>query len=127
MKEESNDDKLYKNIISMLRLFKNRPYHLAKYLMENKAFNNDFIRKIVESDKLTSLESEQPSKTVFFDISSMNRHFDSLIDDISSDVTPKSMTVEEINSKLDQCLREDRFEDAIRIRDYMKKNNIKRI
>ncbi len=128
MKNESNDNKLYKNIVSMLRLFKNRPYHLAKYLIENKAFSNDFMSKVIDSDRLSSLGDDNLSlKTVFLDISSMNRHFDKFIDDINSDETPKSITFEEINSKLDQCIREDRFEDAIRIRDYMKKNNIKRI
>ncbi len=39
-------DRTQRNLITLLKLFKNRPYHLSKYLLDNSAFNKDFLRKI---------------------------------------------------------------------------------
>ena len=34
-----NED-LYRNLVILLKMFKNRPYHLAKYLIENYSLTN---------------------------------------------------------------------------------------
>ena len=58
MEEFQNNDQLYKNLITILKLFKNRPYHLAKYLIENDAFNDSFNKRLLESDKLNEIGEE---------------------------------------------------------------------
>jgi len=132
MEEFQNNEQLYRNLIAILKLFKNRPYHLAKYLIENEAFNDEFINKLLESDRLNQIGQEESKalvKAVYFvDISQMTDYFNSLTqEDFSSKRRSISnLTPEQLNQKLEQYLREERYEDAIRIRDYMIKHNIKR-
>ena len=56
MNEFEKDDQLYTNLVTILKLFKNRPYHLAKYLIENKAFDQKFINRIIESKILPFIQ-----------------------------------------------------------------------
>ena len=82
MEEFKNNEQLYRNLIAVLKLFKNRPYHLAKYFIENDAFNDRFINKLLESDKLNEIGQEESKalvKAVYFvDISQMTDYFNSL-------------------------------------------------
>jgi hypothetical protein len=130
MEEFQNNEQLYRNLISILKLFKNRPYHLSKYLIENDAFNDRFIKKLLESDKLNELGEEETKSLVkavyFIDISHMTDYFNSFTDEIQSKSKSIKSITKELNDKLDQCLKEEKYEDAIRIRDYMVKNNIQR-
>jgi hypothetical protein len=132
MEEFQNNEQLYRNLIAILKLFKNRPYHLAKYLIENEAFNDEFINKLLESDRLNQIGQEESKalvKAVYFvDISQMTDYFNSLTqeDFKSKRRSISNLTPEQLNQKLEQYLREERYEDAIRIRDYMIKHNIKR-
>ncbi len=128
---ENPNDKIYRNLITILKLFQNRPYHLAKYLIEAEAFNKEFIDKIKNSDKLNKMNQDDNSTCLqaihFIDISHMKDFFNSLTDDFyDKKLSDKRDTTLEINKKLDKCIREERYEDAIRIRDYMDKNNIER-
>ena len=52
-----NED-LYRNLVILLKMFKNRPYHLAKYLIENSALTNEFIKKVSENSKLSEEENK---------------------------------------------------------------------
>ena len=128
MEEFQNNEQLYKNLITILKLFKNRPYHLAKYLIENDAFNDSFNKKLLESDKLNEIEENKSLiKAVYFvDITQMTDYFNSFTDEIKSKTKSIKTVTKELNSKLDQCLKEEKYEDAIRIRDYMAKHNIQR-
>ena len=125
-----NED-LYRNFVIILKMFKNRPFHLAKYLIENSALTEEFIKKISNNNSLKELvESNDPkNKNLFLDISQMNNYFNSLTDDIKR--IGNSKNPEEIaaalNDKLETLINEERYEDAARLRDYMIKNNIKRI
>jgi len=125
---DNNNDKLYRNLITILKLFQSRPYHLAKYLMENQAFTQDFIEKIKSSEKLNKINEDDVNGTIkaiyFIDISHMKDFFCSLTDDTLDE--NKRDLVSDLNRKLNRCLEEERYEDAVRIRDYMKKNNIER-
>jgi hypothetical protein len=111
-----------------MKLFQNRPYHLAKYLMENQAFTQDFIDKIKSSEKLNKINEDVVDASIkaiyFIDISHMKDFFNSMTDD-TLDKNKRDL-VSDLNMKLDRCLKEERYDDAIRIRDYMKKNNIER-
>lgn len=129
--ENNENDKIYQNLITILKLFQNRPYHLAKYLIETEAFNNEFIDKIKNSEKLNSLNQDDDGtslKAIYFvDVSHMKDFFNSLTDDVyDKKLKNKRDVVKELNAKLDKCLKEERYEDAIRIRDYMQKNGIER-
>ena len=125
-----NED-LYRNLVILLKMFENRPYHLAKYLIENSAFNKDFIKKVVENSKLINLSEEDNNakQPYFLDIGKMNDHYNSFTDEIKLLERGKSpMEIEaELNEKLDRLLFEEKYEDAARVRDYMAKNKIKRI
>lgn len=131
MDEFQNNEQLYRNLIAILKLFKNRPYHLAKYLIENNAFDDKFIKKLLDSNKLNELgkdESKALVKAVYFvDISHMSDFFNSFTTDSQFKNKTDEDMIKEINHRLDECLRLEKYEDAIRIRDYMTKNNIKRI
>lgn len=127
MEDFYNNEQLYRNLISILKLFKNRPYHLAKYLIENNAFDQSFVKKIIDSDRLNEIDENATDglvKAVYFiDISQMNEYFNSIVD---GDDKSKVDMSKDINNKLDQCIKDEKFEEAARIRDYMNKNKIKR-
>jgi hypothetical protein len=131
---QDDKEKLYKNLITLLKLFKNRPYHLAKYLSDNSAFTKDFLEKIMDSNKLASLQAEEGENNMimpiyFNDISQMNDFYNSIMDDInllSAEKTKEEIT-SEINNRLNDCIKKESYEDAAKIRDYMNRNGIKRI
>ena len=131
------NEELYRSLVILLKMFKNRPYHLAKYLVENSALTDDFIKKLKSSDKLKEIsegeKSEQqkalPSPVYFVDISQMENFYSSFIDDIQQ--LSKEKSIEEItkdlNKKLDDLIKQEKYEEAARVRDYMMRNNIERI
>ena len=123
-----NED-LYRNLVILLKMFKNRPYHLAKYLIENSAFTNEFIKKVSENTKLSEEENKSKQPVYFLDIGKMNDHYSSFTDEIKLLEGGKSLfEIEiELNEKLNKFLLEEKYEDAARLRDYMTKNKIKRI
>jgi hypothetical protein len=126
----SNQDDLYKNIIILLKVFKNRPYHLAKYLVDNKAFTEDFIKKIMSSDRIKNISEKDDSTPIHFtDINQMNEFYNSFIDDIKVNLNGKSSdeVIKEYNNKLDNMIKSENYEEAAKIRDFMGKNGIKRI
>lgn len=123
----SNNEKIYKNLNLLLRMFKNRPYHLAKYLLDNKALTNDFLKKIESSEKLNELSGEDQKLLPVFikDISKMEEFFSSLIEPSQNQKSVEELT-KELNQKLNECIKSEQFEDAARIRDYMSRHGIKR-
>jgi len=123
-----NED-LYRNLVILLKMFKNRPYHLAKYLIENSALTNEFIKKVSENSKLSEEENKSKQPIYFLDIGKMNDHYSSFTDEIKLLESGKSLfEIEmELNEKLNKFLLEEKYEDAARLRDYMTKNKIKRI
>jgi excinuclease UvrABC helicase subunit UvrB len=127
-----NNEELNRSLVLLLKMFKNRPYHLAKYLIDNSALNQDFIKKILKSDKLKELSDENSSSVVpvyFVDISQMDEFYKSFIDDIKQISKEKSIEdiTKDLNEKLNDCIKNEKYEDAARIRDYMLRNGIKRI
>lgn len=128
---EKNDD-INKKFVTLFKLFKNRPYHLAKYLLENNAFSKQFLNKITKSTKLTEITSQDEINKYlsynFKDIHQMEDFYNSLLDEIK-DITmnkSKSEISKELNEKLDEYIKEENFEKAAKLRDYMQKNSIKR-
>ena len=129
-----NNDELYRSLVVLLKMFKNRPYHLAKYIVDNNALNKDFISKLLKSDKLKELSEDEIDKpsvvpVYFVDISQMEEFYTSFVDDIKQISKEKSIEelTNELNEKLNTCISNEKYEDAARIRDYMLRNGIKRI
>ena len=116
------DDKLYQGLIKILKTFKNRPYHLAKYLVDNNAFTDSFIKKIINSN----IDKYSDEAMSFKEISEMNTYFNSLLEETKKEKTKEEITID-LNKKINQLLKEEKYEEAICIRDYMIKNNIPRI
>jgi hypothetical protein len=122
------NDESYKNFIELLKLFKNRPYHLAKYLVENGALDKTFIDNLSKSEKLNNIvNSELNPKLDFISISQMEDFYLSLLD--IKDIKGKTAeeVEKELNEKLDILIRAEKYEDAARLRDYMQGIKIKRI
>jgi hypothetical protein len=79
---EEKDD-IYKNLVTFLKLFKNRPYHLAKFLVDKKALNDKFSKEILSSIKLSDIDYDQSKnkKPIYFNsISQMEDYFQSLFE-----------------------------------------------
>jgi uncharacterized protein (DUF1330 family) len=121
------DDKFYENLIKLLKLFKNRPYHLAKYLIENSSFDDIFITNVKTSSKLSNLELDDDVNIInnFGDISEMEEFYNSLLAETKIDSNESNIEFE-LNDKLDKLIKQEKYEEASRLRDYMNKNNIKR-
>jgi hypothetical protein len=120
----------YDNLLMILKLFQNRPHHLTKFLLDNGALNQDFLTKISESDKLSEMSKIgiKENHLHFSDISEMKKYYQSLLDDLDGLKNRKSREelTNELNDKLRKAIDIEDFEEASRIRDYMKTNNIKK-
>lgn len=123
-----NED-LYRNLVIFLKMFKNRPYHLAKQLIENSALTKDFIDKISKSAKLNEIQDDVADNSklpaiYFADINKMIDYYNSLTEENQAK-TPGQIETE-LNERLEKLLDEERYEDAARLRDYMIRNKINR-
>lgn len=117
-----NED-LNENLANFLNIFKNRPYHLAKYLIDNSALNKIFINKLMKSRKINKLKTD----LYLSDISEMEDLYSSILDPIKIGTKTLEQVTKEINDKMDELIRNDKFEAAAKLRDYMTKKSIKRI
>jgi cysteinyl-tRNA synthetase len=127
-----NNEELYKNLVSLLKLFKNRPYHLAKYLIDNSAFNKTFVNKVLKSEKLNEFSEDKiesiNTSVYFVNISQMEDFYNSLLEEMK-DISKVKNTEEiatELNARLNELIKNEKYEEAAKIRDYMNKNRIKR-
>ena len=120
------NENLYKNLVTFLKMFKNRPYHLAKYLIENSALQREFIKKISDNEKLNTLSKDDKNTTpiYFTEINKMNDYYNSFIDELKYLNENKSLEEieKDMNLRLENFLKEEKYEDAARLRDYMIKN-----
>jgi hypothetical protein len=131
---QEEKDILYRNLVIFLRMFKNRPHHLAKYFIDNESFNQIFIKKVLESNKLKKMIEEEDDLNskldmvpiYFSDINQMNDFYNSIINDTNTKLKSLEELTKEINTKLDDCIKNENYEDAVYIRDYMNRNGIKR-
>lgn len=127
-----NNEELYKNLVSLLKLFKNRPYHLAKYLIDNSAFNKNFVNKVLKSEKLNEFSEDKiesiNTSVYFVNISQMEDFYNSLLEEMKdiSKVKNAEEIATELNARLNELIKNEKYEEAAKIRDYMSKNRIKR-
>lgn len=119
-------EEIYNKLTALLKLFKNRPYHLAKYLLDNSAFSDDFLNNLLKSSKISDLsKSDKEINENFTSISQMEDFYKSLINDIEG--KSKREVKINLNKKLNKLIDSENFEEAAKLRDYMIRNNIKRI
>ena len=117
-----NDDMVNK-LTNFIMLFDDKTFLMARYMLDNKILNDDFIKLLSNSDKFNN-----PIRLPFFNnISDVIPYYHSLLDDFDNVGDSKEDVLIKLNSRLDEYIRKDMFEEAIRLRDYMKKNNIDRI
>lgn len=127
-----NNEELHKNLVSLLKLFKNRPYHLAKYLIDNSAFNKTFVNKVLKSEKLNEFSEDKieiiNTSVYFVNISQMEDFYNSLLDEMKdiSKIKSSEEIASELNGRLNDLIKNEKYEEAAKIRDYMNKNGIKR-
>jgi len=112
----------YKTLSKFLKFFINRPNHLAKYLIDNDALNKDFFDKLKNFEKKDVDESKLAS-VYFLNIDQMTDFFKKLITKSDTGKSFNEDVIKELENELQNCIVEERYEDAIRIRDYLK--NIK--
>ena len=115
---------IFKRLVKLLKLFQNRPNHLAKYLIDNVAFNDLFLKMLIESEKLSDLETD--SLPNFKTIDEMNDYYNIFDDSYKSKKRTPEKIKQDLISKLDECIKLEKYEDAIRIRDYMIKMGFKK-
>jgi protein-arginine kinase activator protein McsA len=123
-----NNDK-YKNLIILFELFNNRPHHLAKYLIENSALDENFMKNIEKSKKLndiSNLENTNHSHILenFKSIREIDDFYDSIIENSERDIN--RITID-LNRRLKDLLEFENYEEAAKLRDYMRRKNIKKI
>ena len=123
-------DDFEKNLVCFLRLYQNRYHHLSKYLIENNCLSQEFIENIKSSKKLSDLsqkyELQELPNIYFSNFKEMNKFFDNLSTNYNFEGADTEKISEQLNSKLEELLKNERYEEAIKIRDYMIQNNIKR-
>jgi hypothetical protein len=125
---EEKDD-IYKNLVTFLKLFKNRPYHLAKFLIDKKGLTDKFKKDIINSDKLSELDNNEGknNKGIYFSsISQMEDYFQSLLEAKELKSKTPEQIESELNQKLDELLSNEKYEDAACLRDYMVMKGFKR-
>jgi len=131
------------NLIILLKLFKNKPQYLIKFLLENNAFTEDFLTKAFNSTELNRLrtknedEDEKNEDDIFSEIphfktiSSMNEYFRNIIN--KEDIKEEDNIYEKLNKdleknmveKLKEAIKSENYEEAAVLRDRMKELNIK--
>lgn len=127
-----DNKRLYTNLVTLLRVFKDRPNHLAKYLIDNESFTDEFISKIIESDKLSSMLNEEDydyfseelniEVPFFVDYNEMGDYYNNIMKEGFD--TNDIKFEEDLNTKLKSLIKNESFEEAAKLRDYMIKNNI---
>lgn len=129
----NDNDSLYRNLSILLKLFKNRPNHLAKYLIENSAFSDEFTSSIINSKKLDDMSQEDMhnyfmdeynyNNIYLNDFEEMNNYYTDIIENNNIDINMIELS-KELNMKLQKCIIDERYEEAAKVRDFMLKNDI---
>jgi hypothetical protein len=115
------------NLVNLFKLFKNRPHHLTRFLLDQDALKDNFLKKINNNSKLSNVDSTDINE-YFNSIDDMKDHYSLYINDveISKRKKTKEELIEELNLKIKEAIELENYEEAARIRDYMIRNNLKK-
>lgn len=119
---KSDKRKIHDNLVNLISAFGDNKDVLVKYLLDNIAFNDNFLSKILSNNKISKV-IEVPE---FMSIAEINSYYNSLIDDFEGNGESIEELTLNLNNKLNDLINKELFEEAIRVRDYMVKNNINR-
>ncbi len=118
-----------KNLLILLRIFKNRPNHLSKFLLDNKAFTEDFLKKIESNEKLSNINPSKIGEDHFYfsNISEMKSYYTSLVEDLDLMKSKKDRESlkHDLQLMIEKAILEENYEEAARIRDFMISNKLK--
>lgn len=106
-----NQHEKYELLANFFKLFQDKRWLLAKFLIDNNAINDSFLKKI-------NIEENEPV-TDFENIEKLNSYFNKLI---SKESENHKMDLE---VKLLQLIEEERYEEAAKLRDWLKKTKKK--
>ena len=115
------------NLLTLLKLFKNRPYHLAKFLLENNAIRSDFLKKIEKNSKLSEANASDIGDDHFYftNISEMKAYYASLIEDLEAEGPDREKIKSDLEELIKRAVEIEDYEEAARIRDFMFLNKLK--
>jgi len=103
------------NLVKLFNIFRNRPNHLVEFLIENNAFDKNFINKMDKGNKLLGIDVNNINID-FCSFSEMNTFFNGLLEYSNSEILE-----EELNEQLSEYIKEERYEEAAKIRDVINK------
>ncbi|NBQ48000.1 MAG: hypothetical protein EBU33_06055, partial [Sphingobacteriia bacterium] len=110
------NESVYKNLVQLLKMFNDRPYHLAKYLMDNSALQKEFLQRISENYKLKKIseKGDKHQAPYFTDITQMVDFYSSFSDDMKRLTDGKSTDeiMSELNQRLNDYVNDEKYEDA---------------
>jgi len=101
------DQEKIEALSNLFRMFSDKRYHLAKFLVDHGAVSESFL------SKLDCAELEYRSD--FSDIDEIEEHFASLLGQTEP---PQEI---DLKAKLMDLIEAEKYEDAARLRDYMRK------
>ncbi len=120
---EDNKSILLDKLFNFFNMFGDKKHLMIKYMLDNNIFSEVFIESILNNSNFND-SVDVPN---FNRIEDIFPFYNTLLDDFdNSGDTPEDISYN-LNNKLDEYISKDMFEEAIRLRDYMKKNNIDRI
>jgi intergrase/recombinase len=111
------------NFLILLKLFKNRPNHLYEFLIDSDAINKSFLNKLKKSIKIKP-DLNEDNLPFFKNLTEMKDYYLSLVD--NTEEKTKEEIEEELNRKLNESIKDENYEEACRIRDYMRLNKIRK-
>jgi cysteinyl-tRNA synthetase len=98
--------------------------------LDNSAFNKKFLEKIDKSFKLNELSNRSSNQDIdnFSTLSQMDDFYNSLLDEMHEIVLADKSTdiTNLLNERLNQLIKDEKYEEAAAIRDYMNSLGIKR-
>jgi protein-arginine kinase activator protein McsA len=115
------------NLIKLFKLFKNRPNHLVKFLIDADAFNSNFLKKIESNSSISDVDESKVSP-YFRTIDDMKDYYSSFLQEVENGQRKKTKEelLEELTNKIKEACEKENYEEAARIRDYIIKNNLKK-
>lgn len=113
----------------LLKIFKSKPKFFIKYLLENDAFTDVFISKILNSSKLKNAveNNEDLIGQHFSSIEDMQEKYTALLEHDDKEISYYALLPNEtlkdqqlrLNKLLNEVLKEEDYSKAINIKNYM--------
>ena len=107
-------NKAHKNLAHIIHSFGFRPNLLAKYFIDNDVLKPAFL-KVLEEGDYSDLEKSAP---VFSHFSQIRDYYSDVLKTIDLNLDDENLT-HKLNEKLDELIIQERYEEAIAIRDFM--------